>query len=104
MNILYLISFAGSAGTEKYVENLMGIAAREGHRCHLGYCVPGPLYEKAERAGYPTLRLNMSPRRVPAAALQPADAGGLRGRLRRHAEGESVSGILEFIQRYNGIF
>lgn len=72
VNILYLINYAGSAGTEKYVENLLGAAARAGHRCHLGYCVPGPLSEKAAAAGCSTLRLDMSPKRVLFAARELA--------------------------------
>lgn len=73
MNILYLINFAGAAGTEKYVENLMTAAGREGHRCHLGYAVPGALSEWAQGNGYPLLQLDMRPRRLFAAARELAD-------------------------------
>ena len=73
MNILYLINYAGAAGTEKYVENLMVAANREGHRCHLCYCVPGLLSEKIQQAGYPTLHLDMLPHKVLSAAGVLAD-------------------------------
>ena len=73
MNILYLINFAGAAGTEKYVETLMAAAGREGHRCHLCYAIPGALSEKIRQAGYPVLQLDMRPRRLFAAAAQLAD-------------------------------
>ena len=45
MNILYLINYAGKAGTEKYVLNLMHILAGQGETCHLAYNVPGQLSE-----------------------------------------------------------
>lgn len=72
MNILYLISYAGKAGTEKYVENLMRYAAAEGHTCHLGYWEGGELSEKAAAEGFPLLRLNMQPRHIFSAAKQLA--------------------------------
>ena len=46
MNILYLISYAGKAGTEKYVENLMRTFFAQGHRCFLAYMDGGGLPEK----------------------------------------------------------
>ena len=48
MDILYLIHYAGRAGTEKYVRELMGLYTRQGHRCHLCYCVPAGLEEDAQ--------------------------------------------------------
>ena len=48
MNILYLISYAGKAGTEKYVENLMRTYSAQGHRCFLAYMDGGELAEKAK--------------------------------------------------------
>lgn len=68
MNILYLINYAGAAGTEKYVENLMAAASRGGHRCHLCYAIPGALSENARQTGYPVLKLDMRSRRLFAAA------------------------------------
>lgn len=40
------------AGTEKYVRELMGLYTRQGHRCHLCYCVPAGLEEDAQAAGW----------------------------------------------------
>jgi len=72
VNILYLINYAGAAGTEKYVENLMTTAGRKGHRCHLAYCVPGALSKSIQQVGYPVLQLDMRPHRVLAAAKKLA--------------------------------
>lgn len=73
MNILYLIHYAGAAGTEKYVETLMAAAGREGHVCHLGYTVAGGLSESVQCAGFPVLQLDMRPRRIISAAVELAE-------------------------------
>ena len=86
MNILYLISYAGDAGTEKYVENLMAAASREGHCCHLCYAVPGALSEWAETTGFPVVQLDMSPRRLFAAARELAACCRERGVTVIHAQ------------------
>ena len=72
MHIAYVINFAGKAGTEKYVENLMRFAAEKGARCTLIYNIPGPLCEKAAACG-DTVRLDMSPRRIFRAARELAE-------------------------------
>ena len=59
MNILYLISYAGKAGTEKYVENLMRTYSVQGHRCALAYMDGDGLPEKAEALGCQTFRLDL---------------------------------------------
>ena len=59
MNILYLISYAGAAGTEKYVENLMHIFSAQGHRCTLVYTDGGALAEKAKELGCDAVRMNL---------------------------------------------
>ncbi len=59
MKILYLINFAGKAGTEKYVENLVRIFSAAGHECHFAYCVPGELSRKMEDWGVPSLQLDL---------------------------------------------
>lgn len=59
LNILYLINFAGKAGTEKYVSNLMHILAAKGENCHLAYGVDGKLSEDMEAAGFPCIRIKM---------------------------------------------
>jgi len=58
MRILYLINFAGKAGTEKYVENLVRIFGKAGHECHFAYNIPGELSQKMEAAGIPSIKLN----------------------------------------------
>ena len=62
MKILYLINYAGKAGTEKYVENLVRIFSDAGHECHFAYCVPGELSEKMAARGVPSLRLDLGRR------------------------------------------
>lgn len=59
MNILYLISYAGKAGTEKYVENLMRTYSAQGHRCFLAYMDGGELAEKAKALGCGVFRLDL---------------------------------------------
>lgn len=59
LNILYLISYAGKAGTEKYVENLMRTYSAQGHRCTLAYMDGGELAEKAAALGCGTFRLDL---------------------------------------------
>ena len=60
MNILYLINFAGKAGTEKYVSNLMHILSAKGEKCHLAYAVDGKLSADMENEGFPCIQINMS--------------------------------------------
>lgn len=59
MNILYLINFAGKAGTEKYVSNLMHILSAKGEKCHLAYGVGGKLSEDMENEGFPCICIKM---------------------------------------------
>ena len=40
LRILYLINYAGKAGTEKYVENLVRIFSAAGNECHFAYNIP----------------------------------------------------------------
>lgn len=60
INILYLINFAGKAGTEKYVSNLMHILSGRGETCHLAYNIPGQLSETMSSEGFPCFRFDMS--------------------------------------------
>ncbi len=60
INILYLINFAGKAGTEKYVSNLMHILSKRGETCHLAYNIPGQLSETMSSEGFPCFRFDMS--------------------------------------------
>ena len=59
MKVLYLINYAGNAGTEKYVENLL--RAYHPGRCQGGLCynVDGPLVEKVRALGVPAYQLTM---------------------------------------------
>lgn len=65
MNILYLISYAGKAGTEKYVENLMRTYSAQGHRCFLAYMDGGELAEKAKALGCGVFRLDLRASHAP---------------------------------------
>ena len=79
MNILYLISYAGKAGTEKYVENLMRTYSAQGHRCFLAYMDGGELEDAGNAAdltegGEETLPEETENGEAPAAdAEEPAD-------------------------------
>lgn len=59
MRILYLINFAGKAGTEKYVENLARRFTAAGNECHLAYCVAGELSERLSALGMPCVQLDL---------------------------------------------
>ncbi len=59
MKVLYLINYAGHAGTEKYVYNLIKTYEGNDTKCYLAYNTPGKLSEDVEALGIPTLRLNM---------------------------------------------
>lgn len=68
LNILYLISYAGKAGTEKYVENLMRTYSAEGHYCALAYMDGDGLPEKAAALGCECFRLDLRAAHALAAA------------------------------------
>lgn len=72
MKILYLINFAGKAGTEKYVENLVSIFSEAGESCFFAYNVPGELSEKMSARGIPSLQLEMSQAKSLSAAKKLA--------------------------------
>ena len=59
LNVLYLINFAGKAGTEKYVENLVRILGRDRITPYFAYNIDGELSRKMRDAGVPTLQLDM---------------------------------------------
>jgi len=60
MRILYLINYAGSGGSERYVELLAN--HYHGKRCQCGLCynVDGPLVEKLKAMGIPVWQLPMN--------------------------------------------
>lgn len=62
MNVLYLINYAGKAGTEKYVENLVHILGRDRITPYFAYHIDGELSEKMRAAGVPTFQLDMGKR------------------------------------------
>ena len=72
MRILYLISYAGKAGTEKYVLELMRLYAARGHECLLAFSEPGELSRTAAGEGFETLRLDLSASRALSAARRLA--------------------------------
>lgn len=59
MKVLYLINFAGKAGTERYVENLVEHLHPGKASCGLCYNVDGPLADKLRAKGIPTHRIEM---------------------------------------------
>ncbi len=59
MNIVHLINFAGSSGSEKYVRTLFTRQIKQGHTVTLVYHVYGPLVDEAVAAGADTVQLAM---------------------------------------------
>ena len=59
MRVLFLINFAGKAGTEKYVENLISYFHPGKAECQLCYNVDGPLAEKIRAKGVTCHQLEM---------------------------------------------
>lgn len=59
LRVLYLINFAGKAGTEKYVENLVDYLHPHKCECSLCYNIDGPLAEKMREKGIPCYQLEM---------------------------------------------
>ncbi len=68
MKVLYLINYAGSGGSERYVE-LLCEQFRSKCGCGLCYHVPGPLVEKIQAMGLPTHQISMK---------QPLDLGAAK--------------------------
>lgn len=59
LRVLYLINFAGKAGTEKYVENLVDYLHPHKCECSLCYNIDGPLADKMREKGIPCHQLEM---------------------------------------------
>lgn len=59
MNILYLINYAGKAGTEKYVYNLVKAYHKTKCNCFFAYNEPGLLSTQMEELGITSFRLEM---------------------------------------------
>ena len=60
MKVLYLINYAGSGGSERYVELLAGYYHNSKAQCGLCYNVDGPLVEKMRQLGIPVHQLPMN--------------------------------------------
>ena len=104
MKLLYLINFAGKAGTEKYVENLVRIFSEAGHECHFAYNVPGELSEKMAAMGIPSLRLDMDRSGALKSAVKLADYCARHGIEVIHAQypRENIIALLAR-RRYKGV-
>lgn len=59
MKVLYLINYAGSGGSERYVELLAKYYHKNKCECGLCYNVDGPLVEKLKELGVPVWQLEM---------------------------------------------
>ena len=65
MRVLYLLNFAGKAGTERYVESLVKYLGPQGSgqvEPHFAYNTAGLLVERLEAMGVPTRQLPMNSR------------------------------------------
>lgn len=71
MNVLYLINYAGKAGTEKYVENLIRLGKGK-INSFFAYSIEGELSQKMKDAGVPSLQVEMSWRALFSAAKKLA--------------------------------
>lgn len=71
MNVLHLINYAGSGGTERYVENLLrSMHGKNCVRCFLAYNEDGPLVQVARSLDVPAQRIVMRSPYDTAAARQ----------------------------------
>jgi len=59
MKILYLINYAGKAGSEKYVRELAEISRQKGASVFFAYNIHGPLAEHFVQQKIPTFQINM---------------------------------------------
>ncbi len=59
LNVLYLINYAGKAGTEKYVYNLIEKYHNKGAKCYFVYNEEGPLCEQVVSLGVTPKRIEM---------------------------------------------
>ncbi len=60
--VLYLLNFAGKAGTERYVETLVRYLNHEKVEAYFAYNESGLLVERMEAMGVPTFRIEMNSR------------------------------------------
>jgi hypothetical protein len=72
MKVLYLLNFAGKAGTERYVETLVRYLSAGGQvEPYFAYNQGGLLVERMEALGVPVRRLVRLPRRPGAGGALP---------------------------------
>jgi len=72
LNVLYLINYAGKAGTEKYVENLIRVG-KGTINPFFAYNIEGELSQKMRDANVPSLQVDMSKLSVFSAAKKLAE-------------------------------
>ena len=101
MNLLYLISYAGRAGTERYVENLMRACAARGDTCALAYMDGGELVERARALGCETYRIDLRASHLLSAARSLARLCGEKNIDIIHAQypRENVIAVLSRLWR-----
>ena len=92
MNVLYLINYAGKAGTEKYVENLVRILGKDKITPFFAYNIAGELSEKMKAAGVPSIKLDMGKTAMLSAAKTLADFCRENLRLGGSAAGGGAEG------------
>ena len=73
LNVLYLLNFAGKAGTERYVETLVKYLNHKHIRAFFAYNQGGLLVERMEEAGVPIRQIDMNSRFDFKAAKRLAD-------------------------------
>lgn len=73
MNVLYLINYAGKAGTEKYVENLVRILGGTKIMPFFAYNIEGELSQKMRENNVPSLKLDMGKISIFSAAKKLAE-------------------------------
>ena len=71
--VLYLLNFAGKAGTERYVETLVQYLNHDKIEAFFAYHEPGLLVERMEAMGVPTARIEMNNRFDRKAARELAE-------------------------------
>ena len=78
MNVLYLLNYAGKAGTERYVETLVKYLSADGRiRPFFAYNEGGLLVERLEALGVPTRQIPMKSRFDRKAAKALAEELGI---------------------------
>ena len=86
MKVLYLINYAGSGGSERYVELLAGYYHNNKCSCGLCYNIDGPLVEKMRKLGIPVYQLPMNNPLDLAAAKKLAELAKREGYDVIHAQ------------------